>query len=120
MPKTNKPGKVALITSREADIWFLTANRFANSLTKRSNAIHQFNSLSIESKSKIIKLLKEYEEIRKTAYPEDMSAEEKKHHVSLSIMVDAHILATEFGVDPVVILMCLNPPCKSGQKIVVK
>ena len=32
-------------------------------------------------------------------------------------MVDAHIIATEFDVDPLTAVMCVDPICKVNEKI---
>lgn len=122
MPK-NKKTKTktcVLISSIMAERWFAAANKFAQSLITRSEAIHQYNLLPVASKTEIIESLKECDTIREKMIPDDMSIEEKNYHYSISVMVDAHILATEHNVDPVVIRMCLNPPCKIGEKVVVK
>ena len=38
----------------------------------------------------------------------------------ISVMVDAHIIATEYNIDPLTVIMCLNPICRSDEKIIVK
>ncbi len=35
-------------------------------------------------------------------------------------MVDAHIVATEFDIDPLTVVMCINPPCKLNERVYVK
>ena len=122
MPKNKKAKteKCVLISTIMAERWFAIANQFAQSLITRSDAIHQYNLLPVASKTEIIKSMKEYDKIRKKMIPDNMSIDEKNRHYPISVMVDAHILATEHNVDPVVILMCLNPPCQIGQKVIVK
>lgn len=39
---------------------------------------------------------------------------------TISVMVDAHIIATEYNVDPLTVIMCLNSPCKINERIVIK
>ena len=35
----------------------------------------------------------------------------------ISIMVDAHIIATEFNIDSLTAVMCIHPPCKNNEQI---
>ena len=32
------------------------------------------------------------------------------------VMVDAHIIATEYNIDPLTVMMCLNAPCKNNER----
>lgn len=120
MAKKHKPGKIVFIPANETDKWFRSANVFAKSLISRSEAIRLFNNLSAETRIEICKELSEYDSIRKSAFPHDMTENEITDQYTTSVMVDAHILGTEYGTDPVVVLMCVNPPCKPNQKVIVR
>lgn len=36
------------------------------------------------------------------------------------IMVDAHIIACEYDIDPLTVIMCVNLPCKINERILLK
>ena len=95
--------------------WTSLANSFANSLCSSSVALQQFNRLSSKDRTEIKKRFNECDIIRRTKIPKT-----DEDAWLLGIMVDAHIIATEFGVDPLAVTMCLCAPCKPSERIIVK
>lgn len=37
----------------------------------------------------------------------------------MDVLVDTHIIATEFDIDPLTAIMCVKAPCKPNEKVVV-
>ena len=38
----------------------------------------------------------------------------------IGTMVDAHIIATEYEIDPLTVILCTNPICKTNEKIILR
>lgn len=108
--------KVIFIPKSEFEKWILSANLFAQSLFPPNAALKQFNSLNAQQRNEIEKAFAECDKIRKIKIPKG----ESDLVLSLSIMVDAHIIATEFDIDPLTAIMCIRPPCKANEIIFVK
>ena len=79
-------------------------------------ALKQFNSLNASQRTNIKKAFEEYDQKRRIKIPKG----EIDSAWEISVMVDAHIIATEYNIDPLTVIMCLNPPCRSNERIVVK
>lgn len=79
-------------------------------------ALKQFNSLSAVQRACIKKTFEEYEQKRKNKIPKG----EMDSAWQISVMVDSHIIATEYNIDPLTVIMCLNPICRDNEKIIVK
>lgn len=58
----------------------------------------------------------EYEDIRRKKIPK----EENTYAWEIGIMVDANILACEYDVDPLTVVLCINPICRPNEKIMVR
>ena len=56
-----------------------------------------------------------YDDVRRKKIPKGEAAAWET-----SVMVDAHIVATEFDIDPLTVVMCINPPCKLNKRVYVK
>ena len=76
----------------------------------------QFNSLKANQRTNIKKAFEEYDQKRRIKIPKG----EIDSAWTISVMVDAHIIATEYNVDPLTVIMCLNSPCKINERIVIK
>ena len=109
--------KFKIISSDRADKWVLPANLFAKSQCPLPVVIKQFNALSSRQRNDIVKLFREYDEIRRAKIPKDDATDDAW---ITCVMVDAHIIATEYNVDPLTVIMCIGAPCKSNEKVVVK
>lgn len=110
--KTN----VKFLSTAEATKWITIANLFAQSLVPPQKALKQFNSLSANDKINIKAKFSEYDDIRRKKIPKG----ETDNAWIISVMVDAHIIATEYNIDPLTGIMCLSPPCKPNEKIIIK
>ena len=112
--------KIKSISALEAKKWYEIANTFARSFISQSEAIHQFNQVTKDDRLKIRQAFSEYDSIRRKMLPIDQAEEEMKDAYYTSVLVDCHIIATEFSIDPVVATMCLTPPCSPNEKVLVK
>lgn len=97
--------------------WVQPINLFAKSLCPPKTAIKQFNSLSPKQRNDIANAFKGYDEIRRKKIPKEDATDDA---YITCVMVDAHILATEYDVDPLTVLLCVGSLCKPNEKIVVK
>jgi hypothetical protein len=91
------------------------ANLFAKSLCPYRLALKQFNSLSAKSRSEINRLLNKYDEIRR----KKINNNETEDAWFTCVMVDAHIIAAEYDIDPLTVIMCPQAPCKLNEVIIV-
>lgn len=108
--------KYKIISNKEALKWYNLSNLFAKSLCPINIAIHQFNQLSSYERSNIKKEFKKYDDIRRIKIPKG----ESDATWFTSVMVDANIIATDFNIDPITAVMCLTPPCRINERIIVK
>lgn len=37
----------------------------------------------------------------------------------MDVLVDTHIIATEFDIDPLTAIMCVKPPCKANERVAI-
>lgn len=107
--------RIVLINKAEADRWITRANTFAKSLCPYSLALKQFNKLGSNDRKKIKMRFEESDSIRR-----EKISENNRDAWLLGIMVDAHIIATEFDIDPLAVIMCLCAPCKSTDQVIIK
>lgn len=108
--------KFKKLAKSDAKKWVEVSNLFAKSLINSDEAIREFNSLSANTRTKIRTAFKEYDNLRRQKIP----AGEMDSAWEISVMVDAHILATENDTDPLTIIMCLSAPCKNNEQISIK
>lgn len=109
--------KVKFVIKSKKDIskWFDISNTMAQSMCDSKTVISQFNSLSPSDKINIKNRFNKCDEIRRTKIPNtDQEA------WLLGIMVDAHIIAYEYNIDPLTAVLCANPICKPNEKVFVK
>ena len=107
--------RVVCISKKQATKWISIANSFAKSLCPSDVALQQFNRLSSKDRCEIKRRFEECDKIRVTKIPKG-----EEHAWLLGVMVDAHIIATLFDVDPLAVTMCLCALCKPNEHIVVK
>ncbi len=108
--------KVIIKSKREFEKWIYISNLFAKSLISPNEALKQFNNLSSSQKRKIKQSFDKYDKLRRIKIPKG----EVDSAWELSVMVDAHIIATEFNIDPLTVVMCLDSICKPNEKVVFK
>ena len=107
--------KIAIKTSKSFNDWLDVSNVFAKSMLDRGEILRQFNALSGSDRIKIKKRFDDCDAIRRTKIPNS-----EQDHWVLGIMVDAHIIATEYNIDPLTAMMCIQPICKPNERIMVK
>ena len=108
--------KTIIKPKKEFIKWIGIANLFAKSMISPNDALKQFNNLDSTQRIKIKQLFEEYDKIRRVKIPKgevDVAWE-------LSVMVDAHIIATDFNIDPLTAVMCVAPVCKANERVVFK
>lgn len=110
--------KVRILSKSDANKWLVVANLFIKSNYAFSDAIQQFNQLDAATRRSICARFSECDEIRRQQISKDEPALEEAWFTS--VMVDAHIIATEYNIDPLTAALCINPPCKPHEKVVVR
>lgn len=95
--------------------WYNTFNMFARSLQNYNEIVGQFNSLSNTVRDKI-----------KSRFEELEGLSVKRREVKSSIewelynLVNLHIIAGEYNIDPLTVIMCYKPICGRGQKLLIQ
>lgn len=106
-----------IIKSRSAvSDWIIVSNLFAKSLISYKDALTQFNALTPAQRIDIKKSFDKYDQIRRIKIPKG----EMDDNWIMSIMVDAHIIATEHNIDPLTAMMCVASICKPNERIYIK
>ena len=108
--------KIVFKSQKDFVKWVTVSNMFAKSRIMPMVALKQFNSLKANQRTNIKKAFEEYDQKRRIKIPKG----EIDSAWTISVMVDAHIIATEYNVDPLTVIMCLNSPCKINERIVIK
>lgn len=108
--------KYKIISKSDCEKWINVSNLLAKSLINYSEALRQFNSLSSNVRLNIKKTFQEYDNIRRKKIP----AREADNAWEISVMVDAHIIATENNIDPLTAIMCVSSPCKVNEHLIIK
>lgn len=107
--------RIVIQPKRAFDEWLRVSNIFAKSLIAPNEALKQFNGLDAVQRVKIKRAFDKCDKIRSKKIPiGDKLAWE------LSVMVDAHIIATEFNIDPLTAVMCMSPACKANERVFFK
>ena len=117
--KKKKILKTYLLSSSNAQNWYASANFFAYSQLSMHEAISEFNKLSPEDRLNIKKALESLDKQRMIVF-QGLSKDEVDQYYYDAVFVDSHIVATDYNTDPVVVLMCIKPPCSLLNKVVVK
>ena len=110
--------KVKILSKSDARGWYMSANLLVQSIYPFPEAVKQFNELTATMRQTIRTCFSECDDVRR----QQISKEEPalKEAWLTSIMVDAHIIATEYNIDPLTAALCVNPPCKPYEKVVVR
>ena len=109
--------KIAIISNNKAYQWCTIANLLAKSQFPFSQAIKQFNQLGNNERIEIKKKIEKYDEIRRMKIPRE---DQDEVIWLMNSLVDLHIVATEYGIDPLTAALCINPPCRIFEKVVVR
>ena len=107
--------KIAIKTRKVFNDWLDIGNLFAKSLCDREEILRQFNALSETDRIKIKKRLDDCDIIRRTKITNT-----EIEDWTIGIMVDAHIIATEYEIDPLTVILCTKPICKNNEKIILR
>lgn len=108
--------KIIFKPKEELFKWISISNVFAKSMISSNDALEQFNRLTSIQRVDIKRIFDECDEKRRIKIPKS----EDDYEWELSVMVDAHIIATEFNIDPLTVIMCINPVCKFNERIFFK
>ena len=108
--------KTKLIPKLEFQKWIQISNVFAKSFIPPREALKQFNSLDASARHSIKCNFALYDKVRRSKIPKG----EMDTAWELSVMVDAHIIATEFDIDPLTAVMCIKVPCKLNERVYIK
>jgi hypothetical protein len=106
--------KIKFLTPNDASKWYCIANMFAKSLLPQKEAISQYNSLTPTQRNEIAQKFQTYDKLRRTRIT--ASDENAESRWETSIMVDAHIIAAEYDIDPITVIMCFKAPCKNNEE----
>ncbi len=90
-------------------------NLLVKSLCPFNIVLHQFNSLSPQARQEIKKRFVMCDKIRETKIPST-----EGDALLTGIMVDAHIIACEYDIDPLTVIMCIKSPCNMNERILIK
>ncbi|MGN1155494.1 MAG: hypothetical protein ACI4TK_04895 [Agathobacter sp.] len=113
--------KVAIKPKAEFAKWITISNLFTKSRISPQEALSQFNSLNATQRIGIKKSFQRYDEFcRSTLSREKLPQDELKNIWETFEMVNAHIIATEYGIDPLTVVMCANPICKNNERIILR
>ena len=93
-------------TKREYEDKILMANLFAHSMLSKEKALLEYNKLNVNQIKNIRIELNRLDEKRKALFPKDMPKETLNELFNQSVMVDANVIAIEFDIDPLVVMMC--------------
>ena len=104
--------KTIIKSQKEFEKWIYISNLFAKSTILPNEALKQFNKLNSTQRLKIKQYFEKCDKT-KGKIPKD----EIDTIWEISIMVDAHIIATEFNIDSLTAVMCIHPPCKNNEQI---
>ena len=110
--------RTKFLTPNDVLKWYGIANMFAKSLLSAKEAILQYNGLTSSQRRDIAQQFLAYDELRRKRITS--STENAKARWETSIMVDAHIIAAEYDIDPVTVIMCFKPPCKNNETVLVR
>lgn len=108
--------KTIIKSKKEFMKWIYVSNLLAKSMISPDIALKQFNRLNATQRIKIKQFFDKYDKIRRIKIPKG----EVDSAWELSVMVDAHIIATEFDIDPLTAIMCITPLCKANEQIIFK
>ena len=106
---------VVIVTKKDYNAWLDVGNLFAKSICDRNEVLRQFNQLSYYDRIIIKKEFNVCDKIRKNKMPYA-----NQEDLIISIMVDAHIIATEYKIDPLTAILCIKPICKPNEKILLR
>ena len=104
--------KIIIKSKSEFNKWLDIANLFAKSMCSYNEVLIQFNNLSSRERIEIKRQLNMCDEVKIPITDQEAWI--------IGIMVDAHIIATQYNIDPLTVVCCLNPICKSNERLFIR
>lgn len=100
----------------EFNKWIEIANLFAKSMCPMGIVVCQFNNLTSSQRNEIKNKFLVCDTVRRKKIPKG----EAEQSWLTGVMVDAHIIAYNYNIDPLTAILCIKPICKSNERIFVK
>lgn len=107
--------KYTIKSKKDINKWFELCNIFAKSLCDQKIILNQYNTLTADIRIKIKNQFKACDDIRRKKIPNT-----ETEAWFTGVMVDANILATEYNIDPLTVMLCVSPICKPSERILIK
>ncbi len=111
--------KYVKITKSEFEKYVNSSKIMSNSLENINNIKKQFNNLNIKQRLDIKKIFKATQDNINEKFKSIDESLKEDVYITCT-MVDLNIIAAEYNIDPATVLLCFKPPCKNGEKIIVK
>lgn len=109
-----KKTKYKKITKETLERSFFGYRLFSHSLQDSFTIIKEFNGLSEDQRKCIVKDYSKMEvALRKRSSTLDEDAN------LTCTMVNFNIVASKYNIDPATVCMCVSPPCKLNEKILI-
>ena len=112
--------KVKIITKEDLSTWIHTANYFAKSYESLEDVLSEFNCCPSHIRKGIRKTMAVFDDSRRKMIPTNLPKEELKQAYETSVFVDLNIVAAELNLNPLTVALCIKPPCKDNERVVVK
>lgn len=111
--------KYVKISKHDFSNYLYSYKLMSNSLEDNNVIKSQFNKLSISKRIEIKNAFKEKENVLKEQIKYISESIQEDIYITC-IMVNLNIVATEYNIDSATVCMCVDPPCKINEKIIVK
>lgn len=93
---------------------FMAYNLLSHSMQDWRIVVKEFNGLSLSQRTSIIQENK----LRESLLKEKLTVVDEDVYLTCS-MVNLNIIATKYDIDPATVCMCISPPCKLHENILV-
>lgn len=95
------------------NILFELYNEMTGSCQNFKKPIKEFNSLTVSCRKEVETAFKKLENQKKKELLKEIEAFE------VETMVNFQIVASMYEIDPTTVALCVNPPCKMNERILV-
>ena len=113
--------KIVIKPKAEFVKWITISNLFAKSRISPQEALNQFNALNATQRIEIKKSFQRYDELCQSTLSQDnLPKDELEQAWEVFEMVNTHIIATEYDIDPLTVVMCAHPICRNNERIVFR
>lgn len=106
--------KFAKVKKKELLQALYTYQIVSHSMQDSNIIIKEFNELSFEQRKEIVRKYTEMEETLKS----QIVTKDEDLYLTCSL-VNLHIIASKYNIDPSTVCMCISPICKYNEKIIV-